>query len=274
MDASPAAVMALGIVNTYRVSSGSGCMTMISQINTAAGNHCAYYAMYMSGDMCIANPHAEVSGCAGFSGAGPGERMKAAGYMTNGGGEVMAFVNSPQGSIDTWVNSVWHRIPVLDPWTTHMGYGSAARCDTIDFGRGTMLAPADTVVVYPYDGQVDVPTTFNGMYEGPEPPAPPTGWPSSGPISVYAQKIMVTEHVLTLDGDTAPIEHVWLDANASIVAADMRRSLTNTVFMYANAPFAASTKYRVKISGTYGTGLALSKEWTFTTGAATGRPRR
>ncbi len=272
-DASEQAVAALAVVNNYRVPAGSGCATMVAEINKAATAHCAYYAMYAMGDMCVANPHLEVMGCGGFSGATPGDRMKAAGYSSFGGGEVMAFVNSPQGSVDTWVNSVWHRVPVLDPWTTHLGYGSSATkaCDTIDFGRGTTPAPSNTVVAYPYDGQTNIPLAFNGQYEGPMPPEPATGWPSSAPISVYAQKIVVTEHVLTKDGDPTPIEHVWLDSQAEIVAQDMRRSLTNVMFMYANKPFEANTKYRVKVSGTY-TGGALMKEWTFTSGAAPARP--
>jgi hypothetical protein len=261
------------IVNSYRVPAGAGCQHSIPEIAKAAANHCVYYAGFMRGDMCIASPHNEVMGCAGFTGVNPGDRMKAAGYMAFGGGEVMAFVNDPQGAIDTWVNSVWHRTPIIDPWTTHMGYGSAANCDTIDFGRGTTPPPMDTVVVYPYDGQVNVPTAFNGQYEGPMPPAPASGWPSSSPISVHAQKLMIGEHVLTLDGDPTPIEHVWLDANATIVEQSMRRSLTNVVFMYANMPFTANTKYRVKISGTYGSGT-VAKEWTFTTGAAPSWPRR
>ena len=51
--------------------------------------------------------------------------------------------------------------------------------------------------------------------------------------------------------------------------------LRTSVFMYAHAPFAANTKYRVKMKGTSQAG-ALDKEWTFTTGAAPtwgGRPR-
>jgi uncharacterized protein YkwD len=274
-DAPPQTVAALAAVNNYRVPAGSGCATMVAEINKAATAHCAYYAQFAMDDMCVANPHLEVMGCTGFTGATPGDRMKAAGYSSFGGGEVMAFVNSAQGSVDTWVNSVWHRVPILDPWTTHLGYGSSATkaCDTIDFGRGTTPAPANTVVVYPYDGQLNIPVAFNGQYEGPMPPAPASGWPSSAPISVYAQKIAVTAHVLTKDGDATPIEHVWLDSQAEIVAQDMRRSLTNVVFMYANMPFEPNTKYRVKVSGTY-TGGALLKEWTFTTGAAATRPGR
>ena len=266
-DASPEAVRALAVVNNYRVPAGAGCATMISQINAAAAAHCKYYNSFAMDDMCVSNPHLEVMGCAGFTGATPGERMKAAGYTMFGGGEVMAFVNDPKGAVDTWMNSVWHRTPLIDPWTTHVGYGSSTKCDTIDFGRGTTPAPMNTVVVYPYDGQVDVPTAFNGQYEGPMPPEPPSGWPSSGPISISAQKVLVSEHVLTKDGDATPIAHVWLDSVSEILAPDMRRQLTNIVFMYAHEPFEANTKYRVKIVGTYLGGL-LHKEWSFTTGAA------
>jgi hypothetical protein len=178
----------------------------------------------------------------------------------------MAFFNDPQRAVDIWVNSVWHRTPLLDPSTGDLGYGNAAGCDVIDFGR-SVTAPATALVLYPYDMQVNVPPSFNGANEGPMPPAPTTGWPSSSPISVHGKGLMVTEHIVTLDGDPTPIDHVWLDANATIVDQSMRRQLTNVNFMYANKPFAANTKYRVKLTGTYSGGM-LSREWTFTTGAA------
>lgn len=266
-DATPGAVAALAAVNTVRVASGAGCVNLVNTISNGATAHCNYYAMYMMGDMCISNPHGEVMSCAGFTGASPGARSKAAGYTLGGGGEVMAFFNNPQSAVDIWVNSVWHRTPLLDPSTGDMGYGAAKGCDVIDFGRGVM-APANTLVVYPYDGQTNVATNFNGANEGPMPPAPTSGWPSASPVSVHGKALMITEHTLTIDGQTAPIEHVWLDVNATIVAADMQRQLTNVNFMYANMPFAANTKYRVKLVGTYAGGMPLSKEWTFTTGAA------
>lgn len=266
MDATPGAVTALAAVNAVRVAAGAGCATLVNTISNGATAHCNYYAMYMRGDMCIADPHGEVMSCAGFTGASPGARSKAAGYTLGGGGEVMAFFNNPQSAVDIWINSVWHRTPLLDPSTGDLGYGAAAGCDVIDFGRG-VTPPAGTAVVYPYDGQTNVPPSFNGANEGPMPPAPSTGWPSSSPVSVHAKGLMVTEHTITLDGDATPIEHVWLDANATVVEMGMRRQLTNVNFMYANKPFAANTKYRVKLVGTI-TGGMLMREWTFTTGAA------
>jgi uncharacterized protein YkwD len=254
---SPAAAEALEIVNAARLPAGAGCATMIPEINEAAQNHCDYYAANAGNDMCTANPHNEVMSCTGFTGEGPGDRVQAAGYTGRGSSEVMAFANDPARAIGQWINSVWHRIPILDPWTTHLGYGGADNCDTIDFGRGTP-APDDTVVLWPYEGQTGLPTTFDGSHEGPEPPEPPTGWPSATPITVYAQDLTVTEHVLTVDGDSAPIDHVWLTSADS-------NFLRSSIMMYANAPFTPNTTYRVKITGTY-VGGALMREWTFTTG--------
>ncbi|MGD8861817.1 MAG: hypothetical protein PVI30_17540 [Myxococcales bacterium] len=249
------AVAALDAMNRARLAAGSVCATLVNEIATAAQNHCDYYSM--NDGMCVANPHLEVEGCAGFTGADPGARMQAAGYQSWGGGEVMAFEGNPAGSVQSWIDTVWHRIPVLDPWTTHMGYGGTADCDTIDFGSGEP-APDDVIVVYPYDGQTDVPLSFNGLYEGPMPPAPPTGWPSAYPVNVYAQDIAVTEHVITVDGDDTPIEHVWITPADSDL-------LRNGVFIYPYTPFEPNTTYRVRVTGTY-VGGALALDWTFTTG--------
>jgi hypothetical protein len=134
----------------------------------------------------------------------------------------------------------------------------------IDIGRGTTPAPADAIVTYPYNGQVDVPPAFSGR-EGPAPPPPPGGWPSAYPINIYAQRISVTEHVLTRDGDPTPIEHLWLDAASPQVSSGLKGYFTNTAFLYG-APFDLNTTYRVRIVGTYAAG-ALNVEWTFTTGS-------
>jgi hypothetical protein len=90
------------------------------------------------------------------------------------------------------------------------------------------------------------------------PPAPTTGWPSASPINVYARDATITEHVITLEGDDTPIEHVWLTGADS-------NFLRNAVMMYPNTPFQPQTTYRVRIVGTY-LGGNLDLEWTFTTG--------
>ncbi|MFI5306009.1 MAG: CAP domain-containing protein [Polyangiales bacterium] len=253
-------------VNQTRVAAGAGCMNLVPELDKSAQAHCDYDAANASNAMCIADAHGEVMSCTGFTGADVQSREVAAGYPKALAYTEVAtsFGNNPIAAVPSWIDTVWHRIPLLDPWTTDMGYGGAAGCDVIDIGRGTSSTPTNAVVVYPYDGQTNVPPAFSGS-EGPAPPPPPSGWPSAYPINIYAQGLSVTEHVLTKDGDSTPIDHLWLDAQSSQVSAGLKGYFKDTAFMYG-APFELSTKYHVKIVGTH-TGGALNVEWTFTTGA-------
>jgi len=263
-------INALNTVNTLRAAAGAPCVTLDLNIGKAAAAHCAYYALNKdSAPECTINPHYEVLGCPGYTGTTPSERMRAAGFASSGGGgEVMAFLNNPARAVQTWVDSVWHRIPILDPATTVMGYGSAEDCDTVDFGPNRRREGL-SLVAYPYAGQIGVTTAFDGRYEGPMPPAPTTGWPSANPISLYGQQLVISEHQLFVEGDPTPVDHTWLDPTSPILPADQQSLLRNVVFMYANQPYLPNTTYRVRIAGTYAGGNLL-REWTFTTGA----PRR
>lgn len=263
-DAPAAAVQAWTTLNELRVAAGAGCMNLVPALIKSAQSHCDYHAANASNAMCIADAHGEVTSCSGFTGADAQSREVAAGYpRTLAYTEVAtSYGNNPTAAVPSWIDTVWHRIPLLDPWTVDMGYGGAKGCDVIDIGRGMSSAAASTVVVYPYDGQTNVPPSFSGR-EGPAPPPPPSGWPSAYPVSVYAQRIVVTEHVITKDGDSTPLPHLWLDSKSPEVSAGLKGYFTNTVFLYG-APLELNTKYRVKIVGTH-SGGALNVEWTFTT---------
>ncbi len=123
----------------------------------------------MADKVCTANAHVEVASCAGFVAANFNDRMTAAGYKGSPRSEVMAFSGNPASAIGQWINSVYHRTPLLSPWIREMGYGMTAGCDTIDMGLGTKT-PDDATAVYPYPGQADLPLNFDGSHEGPTPP--------------------------------------------------------------------------------------------------------
>lgn len=258
------AIQALNAVNQVRVAMGGTCMNSVPALVQSAQAHCDYQAMNKGNSMCAADAHSEIMGCTGFTGANVQAREIAAGYPRNLAYTEVAnsIGNNPAAAVPNWIDTVYHRIPVLDPWTVDMGYGGGPGCDVIDIGRGMSPAAANTIAVYPYDGQTNVPPTWNGL-EGPAPPAPAGGFPSSYVINIFAKGIAVTEHVLTKDGDSTPLEHTWLDKKSPGVAS-LANYFGNTAFMYG-APFAPNTKYRVKIVGTYSAG-ALNVEWTFTTG--------
>jgi hypothetical protein len=239
-------------------------MNSVPALVQSAQAHCDYQATNKGNAMCMADAHSEIMGCMGFTGANVQAREIAAGYP-----RALAYTevantvgNNPTGAVQSWIDTVYHRIPLLDPWTVDMGYGGGPGCDVIDIGRGMSSAMPNTITVYPYDGQTNVPPTWNGL-EGPAPPAPSGGFPSSYVINIFAKGIVVTEHVLTKDGDSTPLPHTWLDKKNPGVAS-LASYFSNVAIMYG-APFEPNTKYRVKIVGTY-SGGALNTEWTFTTG--------
>jgi hypothetical protein len=268
-DGTPAAaVTAINTENTIRLAMGIDCATIALPLCQSAQSHCDYYTQNQ-GTMCEASsPHDEIEGCPGFTGAGLGDRFKAAGYtLRQSGSECMAFLDDPASAVMTFVNSVYHRSPVLDPWMRDFGYGNSTGCDTIDFGTGTMSA-STIAAFYPYADQTGVPTSFDGSREGPTPPVPPSGWPSGYPVTLYAQKFTVDTHTITLDGDDTLIAHEWLDSSNDQDLTSYEKVL------YTDAPLMANTTYHVIISGSLN-GTAKSFDWKFTTGAATGggRPR-
>ncbi len=260
------AVKAWQLLNQTRLAAGSGCMNLVATLDTSAQAYCSYEATNSASSNCVAEAHTEVMGCTGFTGADVQTREVAAGYpQAEAYTEVAtSFGNDPTDAVPSWIDTVFHRIPLLDPWTVDMGYGGATGCDAIDIGRGMSTAPTKTIVVYPYDGQTNVPPSWSGL-EGPEPPAPTGGFPSSYPINIYAQGLTVTQHVLTKDGDSTPIDHLWLDQNSSQLQSGLQGYFYDTAFMYG-APFASNTKYHVQIVGTY-SGGTLNEQWTFTTGS-------
>jgi hypothetical protein len=244
---------------------GVPCATLVLTLCTAAQNHCDYYTTNNGSATCEASSaHSEISGCPGFTGADPGTRVKAAGYTGRGWSECMAFSGDPARAVKTFIDSVYHRVPILSPWYTEIGYGGGTGCDTIDFGAGTGAAKTATAV-YPYDGQTGVPLSFDGSREGPTPPAPSTGWPSGYPVILYGQGITVASHQIVVDGTTTALPHIWLDGDSTIGST--------AKVLYTEAPLTANTTYRVTIDGTTSSG-SVSFNWTFTTGAASTGPGR
>jgi len=260
------AVTALNAENAARVAMGVPCASLVLALCTSALNHCNYYTTNQGSATCqAASAHDEIAGCPQFTGADPGARIKAAGYTSNGWSECMAFRGDPAGAVKTFIDSAYHRTPVLSPWYRDMGYGGGTGCDTIDFGPGTASAKTVTAF-YPYDGQIGVPLSFNGANEGPTPPVPPTGWPSGYPITLYGQGITVSNHQIVVDGTTTLLAHQWLDGDTTLGST--------AKVLYTDAPLTANTTYRVTITGTSTAG-SVTFDWTFTTGAAsTGGGRR
>jgi hypothetical protein len=170
----------------------------------------------------------------------------------------MAYVGHGRTAVGQWLDSVWHRIPIVSPDVDEAGYGKSGRCDTMDFGLSTGTSEPRNLV-YPFDGQTDVPRSFSGR-ESPEPPAPPEGWPSGYPVSLNAPGMTVREHTIVVDGGSENIPHIFM-APGDERAHDL---LVDEFFLYTHRPLAEKTRYRVRLAGEQN-GNPIEFEWTFTT---------
>ncbi len=245
-------------LNTLRTGVGLPCVAFQPAIGAAAKKHCDYYSQNETKTECVVNPHREIARCTGFTGERFIDRIKKAGYNGEGIYEVMAYVGDGEWAVDLWLNSVWHRVPLLSYEVATFGYGNSDLCDTMDFSRlGT--PDTSTTVLYPTPYQTNVPTEFDGN-ESPLPPEPPRGWPSGYPISLHAHGVTITEHSIVVDGTQQNLAHHFVGPGDPL-AADLLR---DEYFLYTHEPLRGMTRYRVHLAGSRG-GKPVTFDWTFVT---------
>ncbi len=273
-SANEAQIEALERANWYRWMSGLPPMDMIEGINLAAQAHCDYYVKhidkYRSTGM---SPHDEnPSWAEGFSGAAPWDRTARYGY-SSGAAEVIAFLRNPVQAVDGWMNTLYHRIPFMDANMVACGYGLAgsgtwsnsSKIDTMDFGtkdaNGSGYTGPEVLGIYPPPGGTGIPVSFDGM-ESPQPPPPPTGYPSGTIVSITWSSrapAKVKEHAIWAEDDQQPLDHVFLDSSN-----DQHLVNASTIALYPYKPLKEGTKYWVELKGEKG-GKPWEMKWHFFT---------
>ncbi|MFC1923562.1 CAP domain-containing protein [Chloroflexota bacterium] len=193
--------------NYYRGIVGVYPLRPHDAIITAAQNHANYYMLnYKDSSAFTDLTHGEVEGKPGFTGKLPGDRMYAAGFPWIGTGEVMSFRGDPLKSVDSWMSTVYHRFSIIDPNNHYTGYGfgrsKVENVDVMNFGFGPTNSGfwySDKLLplAYPVDGQVGVPTSWNGG-ERPNPLPPgastPVGYPFT--LQVHIQDLIINTIVM------------------------------------------------------------------------------
>jgi hypothetical protein len=167
----------------------------------------------------------------------------------------------PAKAVDGLIDSVYHRLPFLNPENDRVGIGLAPKITVLDFGAGRKSS--SKTVLFPLDGQRDV-VPFWRVNESPNPVAQ-FGSPAivGYPISVRFPK---------------PIEFV----SASLSCAkqkevpifilhkgsDKTNFLKNDVFILAKQQMAPSTRYSVVVEVKMNR-VKKTVRWSFTTSADT-----
>jgi len=266
-------VEAVERANWHRYHSGLPPLDMIEAINLACQAHCDYYVLHIDNYKAGFSPHNENPAWSeGFTGQAPWDRMGYFGYHA-GASEVIAYTNNAKLAVDGWMNTLYHRIPFMDAGLTACGYGGAgsggwsdsSKIDTMDFGlenaQGNTYTGPDLEGIYPPPGSSGIPPSFDGL-ESPQPPAPPTGYPSGTIISVTwssTANFMPIEHRIWEEESQKELPHVWLDPSG-----DSNLAGANTIAMYAHNPLEKGRRYWVEIKGEKN-GAPWEKTWYFHT---------
>jgi hypothetical protein len=163
-----------------------------------------------------------------------------------------AAVDGPDG----WMNSVYHRAPLLRREVVSFGYGHALGCGDVDLGKQASKDGGWTV--WPPTGARSVPTTFFASRESPNPAG--TRAVVGSPISfVSSTKIRSLEASLRgPSGDVAIL--VLTEAND---AAHLVRE--GEVHLIPLAPLAPLTTYTATFA--IASGDSIRATTTFTTGS-------
>ena len=266
VDGSSGAQQALDRVNLYRNQAGVVPLRSHSAIVDAAQNHANYHMLNFNDQSAwIYGPHREVEGKPGFTGRTAGDRMVAAGYPWDGYWEIMHYIGDPIKSVDGWMSTVYHRFPIIDPYLHYTGYGfgknSRTKVDVMDFGYGPIDSGywySDQLLplAYPVDGQVGVPTNWNGL-EIPDPlpsgASRPVGYPFT--LQVDYQDLIV---------DTI----VMRDQSGQEVNVHPNPSGCLGFYCYALIPvkpLKENTTYTVHATG-FVDDFPFDRTWSFTTG--------
>jgi uncharacterized protein YkwD len=232
-------------ISRVRALAGLAPLRCDAAAEVAARGHCAY--VVANGELT----HVQQRGRKAFSGVSFTDRLAAASFGEDPGGEVLANITGSDAILGAsgFINSVYHRALFLRSEMTSFGYGHLPGCATIYFGRDTRRE--EVTVVWPPNNAFNVPTTF---YSSRETPNPIPGTTTVGsPISLIRSRALPAL-VATLTGPNGIVATRLITATND--PAKMVR--VGEAHLVPLQPLAKRTTYRARF-GELG-------ETTFTTG--------
>lgn len=121
---------AIAYVNARRTELGLAPLEASVELSGAARSHAeflvAHASYYASHDLSV---HEEPLGLAGFTGSGCRARAEQHGFVGGCVGEVIAGKASGVAAARSWMESLYHRLPLLSASATSIGYGEADGAD-------------------------------------------------------------------------------------------------------------------------------------------------
>lgn len=256
--------LALGLVNDARQRIGMHVLTTDERIEDAAMDHAAfvvkYYDQYEASGLSV---HDENPTWDGYTGTSFGDRLEYHDYPFSGGWEIMAFYGEPLKAIGAWLDTLYHRIPIVHPNAHQLGYGFARgdtlRVDVMDF-TNTYQGASEDPSLYPGRDAVDVPIEWAGN-ESPQPKLPIGAEYPSGPVITICVPFLSPakewDTFLIKDASGAEVPSHWLNPHNDEL-------LVTTHALLPLDPLEPASVYEVTFTGTR-SGQPVTITWTFTT---------
>ena len=252
---------ALAAVNADRARAKLAPVKLDDRITEGALSHAYWWLFNLSLPQVKGlGIHKEVSGSPGFTGFSMRERATTFGYPQGSMAEDITHRGDPAGAIQDWVDSVYHRFPIMRPDLDAIGFGSATGgglpIEVMDMGYRNDLGDQAEQVAYPADGQTGVPAAFVGN-ELPDPVPPGGSYPVGYPITVNYNPYV----------DVRIQDWRLTDAAGNQVAAytlPPSRADENVYTILPKEPLKKGMTYRVHVRAII-QGTSVSKDWRFAT---------
>ena len=251
--------IALDTVNRYRRLAGLTPVTSSGVIRQAALAH-AFYTLFNGALPSIRDLgiHKEEASGQGYTGDNVLSRAQHFGYPQRSMAEVITHRGEPAGAVTDWIDSVYHRFPLLRADLVELGYGDAylgpMSVQVMDMSYREKAT--GRIIVYPAANQVGVPIAFNGN-EIPD-PAPNASYPIGYPVTAtFDRNASVTVggfHLRDPSGTDLP----------GVTLLPNQPDMENSFAYMANVPLKPGTTYTADLTYTLN-GKAGHTVWKFTT---------
>lgn len=249
-------VDALNHLNGIREKLGIDPVKLNPFLTKAAENHANYISSNSEYE------HTEINGKIGFTGETSSSRMSAVGFNRSGyvTTEILSFhTTSIVEAIDTFMDTAYHRIPLQAVSSVEVGFAVVGK--NVVGEIATLSIPKSGIAVYPFNGQTNVPTSFEG-FENPN-PLDQFGISRSG----YIVSINVGEAALNETNSKVSLTSSTGKSLSTFVFGDL-----GTLFILSKEVLTPSTTYTASVTYTpsYGrnSGQTSTKTWSFTTAAS------
>jgi uncharacterized protein YkwD len=253
-QANPARIVAQ--VNAYRKIAGVEPVSLDPELSKGCQAHAEYLARnHGRPELQGLNVHKEDPSLPGYSEEGARAAQAS----------VIAAGTSPPAAVDGWMDTFFHRLPILDPELKRIGWGQTTGkgsgwITVMDTGRGR---GKDRAVLYPADKQENVPLTYHRAGYNSDPVPKDVRRPVGYPITVtFPEGKVVKKATATLTDRSGTKVFAWV---TSPEATEDRNFQRNTVCLIAKDALAADTTYTVTVEAEVG-GEPWKRTWSFTTG--------